>query len=197
MFVVKNDNGVRGVTGDGDNRRGRHNLRGGRKRQEKPIRLGTTELEATGEAPPIVIVGDLGCGKSALMANLPTIRAATTRHIIFTSLFVGALGHGPSVIEVVTELVHIVRHALSKIGTTLNSLPEGWELDPAVETPGEVFSKLLEDAGVAVRSKGKKLCVGLDGLDLVVDDATRPLSWPPRPASRACPSLLVARRSVR
>ena len=49
----------------------------------------------------------------------------------------------------------------------------------AMENPIDMFNKMLEEAGHEAKKYGRRLLVGLDGVDRVHDNSVAPLAWIP------------------
>jgi tetratricopeptide (TPR) repeat protein len=132
------------------------------RRQEYFDRL---DAHVNGEGPPLVVLGESGSGKSALLANWYTERQACNTDDITLVHFIGSTPHSSDAMRLMQRMMHELKHRFD--------LPEDVPSDP--DRVGEVFEEWLTSAvGLG------RIVLVLDGLDQLDDrDSAPDLDWLP------------------
>jgi len=120
------------------------------------------------EPGPLVITGEPGSGKSALMAHFSRLYAAKNREALITTHYAGAA----------TEARNL-RHALFRIAQELReSLNLTEEILGEEKELRQIFGSVLESAGFA--AGGRKVVILIDGLNQMESkDKSQALDWLP------------------
>ena len=111
-------------------------------------------------APLVLIEGEAGSGKSALIANWITLHQARHPHDIIVSHFLGSSSESAAPVEIMQRTIRLIEAAA------------GFEAAPQPRTgPALVtaFAEMVRRGGAVAQNRGGRLIVALDGLDKLTE----------------------------